>query len=142
GFQKRTTFVDYLATYGLIYNDEAVGMWERGLRRPVRDKLLTVLQALAARQGIITLKQANEILLAAEYAPLKKYEEADYDLMLPHDIGDNNLPPRSYEQLIGREEKVDEVLNILRSPDGKPVVMITGLGGIGKTALAHEVVAK
>ena len=51
----------------------------------------------------------------------------------------HNLPPKPYEQLIGREEWVDRVLNILRDADAPPIIAITGIGGIGKTALAYEV---
>jgi len=50
-----------------------------------------------------------------------------------------NLPPRPYVQLIGRDEWIDRVLNILQDADAPPIIAITGIGGIGKTALAYEV---
>lgn len=53
-----------------------------------------------------------------------------------------NLPPKPYDQLIGREEWVDRVLNILRDSDAPRIIAITGIGGIGKTALAYEVVRR
>lgn len=55
------------------------------------------------------------------------------------DVETSNLPAQTYHQLIGREEEVDKVMCALREPESKRAVVIVGLGGIGKTALAREV---
>ena len=55
-----------------------------------------------------------------------------------------NLPSRRYSHLIGREEEITAILDILRNPDptAPSVIAITALGGIGKTALAYEIVER
>ncbi|MCI0565541.1 MAG: NB-ARC domain-containing protein [Nitrososphaera sp.] len=51
----------------------------------------------------------------------------------------NQLPGKSYRELVGRDVLVGEVMAALRDPAGKWTVAIDGMGGIGKTALAREV---
>jgi nucleoside-triphosphatase THEP1 len=50
-----------------------------------------------------------------------------------------SLPPKAYHHLIGRSQEQDTILNALRAPDKRPLLVIVGLGGMGKTALAREV---
>jgi hypothetical protein len=53
-----------------------------------------------------------------------------------------HLPPRAYHRLIGRSAELDEITRALCDPDSKPIVVVVGLGGIGKTALAREAVER
>lgn len=48
------------------------------------------------------------------------------------------LPPKPFSRLVGRERWISELMGILRDPAGPAMLSITGLGGIGKTALAYE----
>ncbi len=50
------------------------------------------------------------------------------------------LPRNMYRRLVGREALVAELVDVLFDPDGRWCVAIDGLGGIGKTAVALEVV--
>ena len=52
------------------------------------------------------------------------------------------LPPQTYHQLIGRRGEIDKLMDALRAPKSKRATTIVGLGGIGKTALAREVVER
>jgi LuxR family glucitol operon transcriptional activator len=52
-------------------------------------------------------------------------------------VSTSSALPDLYRNFIGRTEELKEVLTALRDP-GKKAVSLTGLGGIGKTALARE----
>ena len=47
---------------------------------------------------------------------------------------------KAYRALLGREPLINEILTVLSDPDARSIVAIDGVGGIGKTALAQEVV--
>lgn len=49
-----------------------------------------------------------------------------------------DLPYQPYEYLIGRDEWVERILVALREANSPPIIALTGIGGIGKTALAYE----
>jgi hypothetical protein len=49
------------------------------------------------------------------------------------------IPEKLYHELVGRDAIVGETMAALRDPNGKWVVGVDGIGGIGKTALAREV---
>ncbi|MCX7707370.1 MAG: NB-ARC domain-containing protein [Anaerolineae bacterium] len=48
------------------------------------------------------------------------------------------LPPATYDRLFGVEAHLRALRSLLFAPDGPDLVSIEGLGGIGKTALAHR----
>ncbi len=45
-------------------------------------------------------------------------------------------------QLIGRRDELGAIMNTLRDPAARRAILISGLGGMGKTALAGEVVTR
>ncbi|MCL4298983.1 MAG: hypothetical protein KJ077_24815 [Anaerolineae bacterium] len=49
-----------------------------------------------------------------------------------------NIPDERYYPLPGREHNLDQLLAELREPGGAPVMVIDGLGGVGKTAMTVE----
>ncbi len=48
------------------------------------------------------------------------------------------LPPATYDRLFGVEAHLAALAAVLLAPEGPKLVAIEGLGGIGKTALAHR----
>ena len=50
------------------------------------------------------------------------------------------LPPASYTTLFGVEAAGEALLALLEDEDGPPVIAVTGLGGIGKTAITDQTV--
>ncbi len=50
------------------------------------------------------------------------------------------LPGKPYRELVGRDVLVDEIMAALSDPSGKWIVGVDGMVGIGKTALAREIV--
>ncbi len=68
----------------------------------------------------------------AERAELGKTVEPLASLWPP------TIPDERYYPLPGRERHLGQLLDVLRDPQGSPAVVIDGLGGLGKTALAVE----
>jgi hypothetical protein len=50
-----------------------------------------------------------------------------------------HLPNKAYSRLWGRISEVEKIVEVLQNPTGRRVTVISGLGGIGKTALAREI---
>jgi transcriptional regulator with XRE-family HTH domain len=98
---------------------------ERGMRRPYRDTVERLVQALALSQD------EHKTLLAAtrpRFMPIPANRVGS---------GALPLPPTP---LIGREQEVSAVTALVQREDSR-VVTLTGSGGVGKTRLALELAA-
>lgn len=50
-----------------------------------------------------------------------------------------SLPEKLYTTLIGRDKEINEILSSLRNSQGKKLIGIHGMGGVGKSSLAREI---
>lgn len=74
--------------------------------------------------------------LLAEYrAELSELEKAAKPQIK---LWPSSIPHERYYPLPGREQDLNQLLKVLQDPQGPPAVVIDGLGGIGKTAMAVE----
>jgi hypothetical protein len=146
GFHTIAAFVDALTEVRLLYSEDAIGSWETNRRRPYRSEIdrvtvLRIFQVLANHGGFDNAAQVDKLLAALDRPLLNSQEKDQYFPGLTVPI--LNLPEKPpYERLVGRDEALDTIIDVLQSPAGKQVIVISGLGGIGKTALAYESVRR
>lgn len=50
----------------------------------------------------------------------------------------HNLPQKTFSKFINREDKIEELIDELSLENRQPVISISGIGGVGKTALVIE----
>ncbi len=91
----------------------------------------TIIAAIIA--ALATILAAVISLFRAKLSSSKKQNSID---------SFDDLPTKTYTRLLGREQEIENFLSILRDPNAKTIISLTGLGGIGKTAIAREVLEK
>lgn len=135
------------------YSGGTVSNWERGanqIRRDNRPVLVGLVKTLHQTGGIKTAAEAQQLLLAGNYRPLDEMELGQIDPAWKHALTsvagesafpsaveqETALPSPSYSRLFGVTETVDHILTLLATPQSPHLLLIVGLGGIGKTAVA------
>ncbi len=137
------------------YSGATISNWERGknqIRRDDRRVLVGLIQALHETGGLHTPADADHLLLAGNYRPLDSAERQQVNPTWKH-MPDRNeamvfpsmeeqiawLPPATYTSLIGVETQVAKILDLLSTEKAPYLVVLVGLGGLGKTAVATAV---
>ncbi len=138
-YQTQEAFAAYLDRLGVSYTRKTISQWETNTRKPPnRLTYLKLLKALAEAHGITLITEVNHMLAAAGEGLVTETEQQEHFPTLHFGNLWPNLPNKYHEKLFGREDAVSRLAAELVNPLGKSVIVISGLGGIGKTALAHE----
>lgn len=95
--------------------------------------LLTSLAGLAVR----LLSRAPNVTRSGQ----GRISSSDNSL-IPDSLEQSQLPSKGYRQLVGRGRLLDEAMSALRDPHGRSILAVDGMGGIGKTAFARELVTR
>lgn len=116
---------------GLVYEDSIFSHWQKGTRIPSdRNILLKLLDIFIERKAITTIKEANEFLSSVGDGYLSEEELKKFSLQ-------NNDPvfqvPNEIANFNGRQKIISSLFK--QDLKGK-VVIIHGVAGVGKTALA------
>jgi tetratricopeptide (TPR) repeat protein len=120
-----------------------------------RPRVVAIIKVLYAHGGLTSLEEANSLLASVGKADLQvnNLKEANLLSQFPktpvptNNVSSPRIPSqvetylraRGYERLIGRESEIKRVLAALQAPEGRWIVGLDGMGGIGKTAIAEEV---
>jgi len=147
---------------GIAYTGAAISEWERGkakINKDDRSVLVGLLQALVTCGGMKSLEEANHLLSEGNYRALndqeleqliglvnirtKKVEqrfavEISSAVRTSTTLWPPHIPREPYYPLPGREKDLNSLVEILHLPESLPIVVIDGLGGLGKTALSIE----
>ena len=140
---------------GTAYSGATVSNWERGqnqIRRDDRPVLVALVRALHQCGGLVTRAEAAALLAAGNYRGLSELElvtinpgwvaaasdRAGFTAQLAQADQLAALPEPSYLTLFGVDETQAELWHRLRDPAGPYLLLLAGLGGSGKTALADS----
>lgn len=143
GMNTIRQFSDYLSQEGYPISEKTLGNYERDVRQPNREKMLEMAEKLMNKRGIRSLVDVNAMLQALGMTHVTDDEAIQLFPNLKQVHHDLPLPPRPYHTLIGRDALIQTIVKELSTLDSQqPILVISGIGGIGKTALAYEVVTQ
>lgn len=136
------------------YSGSTVSNWERGLnqiRRDDRHVLVALIKVMHQGGGMQNPEAANKLLIAGNYRPLNDDEvrvvNPDWNqaslkpsapLLPSADEQQALLPAPSYSRLFGVEDVIQNIIDQLKSSHSR-FIILTGISGMGKTAVAHAV---
>lgn len=135
GFATLRELGDYLASRGIIYDESLFSRWQNGERVPKdRRLLLNLIDIFIQNEAISDKEEANLFLALANQRDLDEEELIMFSNKLQNKVLINI--PEEPSLFIGREKYLREISWHLLN---KNPVLIYGVAGIGKTALAIKI---
>jgi transcriptional regulator with XRE-family HTH domain len=134
--QRRGWSRAYIAEQIGVADPKTIGRWERGDAFPSAyflQKLCTLFQMPAEELGLCQ-QESQPLFAESPFLPLAQHRR----LSLPEStFCDPALPPAQAEGLIGRDSLLRQLkAQMLAEEEGPALVALSGLPGVGKTALA------
>jgi LuxR family glucitol operon transcriptional activator len=120
------------------YTAFTIHRWRRGNVPRDSNQVMTLIK-YCAQYGRLNIQWGRSLLLQTNYPHL----EALLADIWPHDNDRGtaiieNLPEIPHKKLIGREGELKNLLSLLSADNGAHFISVSGLGGVGKTALVLE----
>ena len=138
---------DYVAEE-IGYSSTALHTWRRGEHLPNTPETVERLAFIFVQQGGFDQVWVSRFLKAAQFESQERIEALNQELFGQTVLIEPNvtptallyIPQKTYYELIGRDDELNEAITKLNTLHQYPVLSIVGLGGMGKTALAHRIV--
>lgn len=128
-------FGNLLAQEGLVYETSLFTRWQNGQRVPKkRDTLLKIIAVFGKRGGVRSEEEINALLATVNQRSLNIKESLQFERYMKSTVSDTLPDPIG--TFVGREQVTKDVgWDLLQ----KKSVLIHGVPGVGKTALAIQV---
>lgn len=110
-----------------------VEYWRKGHIPAGQSDFIQLARELVARGGL-GRDWLRQFWSCTEFVGLADVER---ELFSGEEMEKPSLPRRPYARLVGRAQRLAEIVDTLADDQGRPMVAIDGMGGIGKTALAY-----
>lgn len=121
-----------LSEKGLTYEESVFSHWQNGTRIPQsRNILLKLIEIFVERNALTTVKDANDLLLSARQGLLSQEELTALPFRLHNPVFQ---VPHEITHFTGRQNITDRVTH--KTDITGNVILIHGIAGVGKTALA------
>lgn len=129
---KRTQSVTYIAER-TGFEPNTVYKWRQGRLRP-SDPTLKILAHTGYAEAKLDRSWGKRLFKEARHPDADQLVEQIWGPVQVCTIP-NNLPRPNYSEFIGRQEELKTLLKLLAPESGAHLIMVDGIGGVGKTAL-------
>lgn len=109
--------------------------WRKGNVPTNQVEFTRLLHALITRGGL-SREWLQKIWLCTEFVGLDEFAAQIASSNQPIDP----LPQKSFSKFVGRQPLLEKLTNALLDENGNQLIGLDGMGGIGKTALAHSAI--